>query len=1184
MAASFLLLVSLEGIYSCTFVPQEITEWHDIIIDYDRQEISVKKPFSFADKTTKKALHCGYYALQSDDVYYPWHLFVYENQAGYMEYAYYPDKAFVMSAHQDSDIVLHDPYMNAIILRYHDSIFTTNCLYFFCNGVLYRQEKIRYGDRFDLCGVRIFYTRQGFLINRWQKITHRFYECEGADTLPQFTNSLSEKKIAEKYPEAPIYKLLPAPEQKNNSYQHQKGPVMTMSLAMLVLMLLQWYQAVTEGKSLLQWLPLVILPFSMVFSGIFWPFYYAQKESIRCRKELKVFHENQQQHFLLFQRKAKAYIDCCRQWEETRYEGKYYMVNPLAFGLGRFKKFFSFYDDCGQKVWQICEENWPLFSEGKCLWIYEDKKNALAYFDKILRDIYISQLDEKIYYAFYDPQRILPAYYFYDSHLFSEKVRNVFFQKAEWEDFYQHYQKPEKLLLICLQGEEISPREGVDLYQLHYRFCEEKIRHKPYVEIKDNQGIYCHTGTTFFHSEIAKKGCKEDYYKYALYCCKGIEEKSPESFFVFTKKGKLDLASYYQTEKNGLQADFAWKKEGVLSFNLHEDYDGPHGLIAGATGSGKSELLCSLLTNLCVYQSPEKVNLLLIDYKGGSLLQELSYQGKTIPHIVGELSDLSQWQTNRVRLALRNECRRRERLFAELHRRSGKSIANLDDYRRANPSLWKLPVKAHVLIVVDEFAQLKQENPEFLHELLQISRTGRSLGFHLLLATQKPSTCVSEEIRANSRFRIALKVFDENDSREIISTNEAYHLREPGSFYIRSDKGLQFASSYYGREKYRECYTADSDERFSRYDPVCASVLTWRTYLCREILRYPLTKRPPSFLMAPAQSYSCQQRRSLETSYNQLILGEIEDFEEEKKYPLSFAMQAGNSALFIGESKTIFSLLISYAYRQKIPMIYIGRSLQTGSGISDRILYDDEEKLQVLLARLAEGKNRKLRLLVVEDLDVLWAYSALWKEHFPRLLRLLEQQNIIPLIFTSSCLRIPYSVVQFFAQRISLRTLSKEESYVLWGEYQAGDYLCLQKDKLLSWCPAQKENVSHSYCFLPWLREIPAVILPQQDDEKILLGYNMRTQEAFYVKYTDELWILAEKESYFKKYRGYKEVFFGSLDNKNIPHTTPDRFLWIGPGLYRQHLYSYRGKADLTTKQGLWVEAGKEIFLVVLHE
>jgi len=209
--------------------------------------------------------------------------------------------------------------------------------------------------------------------------------------------------------------------------------------------------------------------------------------------------------------------------------------------------------------------------------------------------------------------------------------------------------------------------------------------------------------------------------------------------------------------------------------------DGPHAVVAGTSGSGKSELLRTLVAGLALSATPADLALLLIDYKGGGAFGKL----ESLPHVVGYADDLSIGGVLAGRLleSLRAELEYRKTQF-----KAAGSVEGLPEYRSARVSKPELPSIARLVIVVDEFAELKEAQPDFIDGLVNVARVGRSLGVHLVLATQQPAGVVTPQIRDNANLRICLRVLDPGTSVDLVKTPLA------GSFSNR-DKGRAIVAS-----------------------------------------------------------------------------------------------------------------------------------------------------------------------------------------------------------------------------------------------------------------------------------------------------------------------------------------------------------------------------------------------------
>jgi S-DNA-T family DNA segregation ATPase FtsK/SpoIIIE len=210
-------------------------------------------------------------------------------------------------------------------------------------------------------------------------------------------------------------------------------------------------------------------------------------------------------------------------------------------------------------------------------------------------------------------------------------------------------------------------------------------------------------------------------------------------------------------------------------FGIDLRADGPHALIAGTTGAGKSELLQTMIASLACVNRPDAMTFVLVDYKGGSAFRDCVH----LPHVTGMVTDLDAHLTQRALTSLSAELTRRERILAAA------GAKDLEDYTAlTEPRRDALP---RLVIVIDEFASLVRDLPDFVAGLVGIAQRGRSLGIHLILATQRPSGVVSADIRANTSLRIALRVTDAAESADVIDAADAAHIPRatPGRAYRR---------------------------------------------------------------------------------------------------------------------------------------------------------------------------------------------------------------------------------------------------------------------------------------------------------------------------------------------------------------------------------------------------------------
>lgn len=273
------------------------------------------------------------------------------------------------------------------------------------------------------------------------------------------------------------------------------------------------------------------------------------------------------------------------------------------------------------------------------------------------------------------------------------------------------------------------------------------------------------------------------------------------SFMEMERVGKVEQLNIQTRWKENdstisLKTEIGVDEQGDLMYlDLHEKHHGPHGLIAGTTGSGKSEFIITYILSMAINYSPDDVSFILIDYKGGGLA--LAFENKNagiyLPHLAGIITNLDKSEMDRTLVSINSELHRRQEMFNYVRDKLGESTIDIYKYQRLyHEGKINEPIP-HLFIICDEFAELKAQQPEFMDNLISVARIGRSLGVHLILATQKPSGVVNEQIWSNTRFRVCLKVQDESDSKEMLKRSEAASLKHVGRYYLQVGYDEYFA-------------------------------------------------------------------------------------------------------------------------------------------------------------------------------------------------------------------------------------------------------------------------------------------------------------------------------------------------------------------------------------------------------
>jgi len=226
----------------------------------------------------------------------------------------------------------------------------------------------------------------------------------------------------------------------------------------------------------------------------------------------------------------------------------------------------------------------------------------------------------------------------------------------------------------------------------------------------------------------------------------------------------------------------------IITIDFSEKAHGPHALVAGTTGSGKSQWLSYLLMMLIVQNSPEYLQYILIDFKGEAFGQAFL----KFDHCAGIISNLEENAMNRFVLSMESEIKQRQLLLKKMMSEYPTKLSHIDVYNE----IYQDKI-SHLFVIVDEFAQLKSRFSQHLHSLIEMARIGRSLGIHLILSTQKPLGIVDDQIWANANLKVCLRVNSETDSREILHNDHASKLVEPGEFIMQVQDAERKGKAFY---------------------------------------------------------------------------------------------------------------------------------------------------------------------------------------------------------------------------------------------------------------------------------------------------------------------------------------------------------------------------------------------------
>ena len=490
------------------------------------------------------------------------------------------------------------------------------------------------------------------------------------------------------------------------------------------------------------------------------------------------------------------------------------------------------------------------------------------------------------------------------------------------------------------------------------------------------------------------------------------EQKNAISFLEMYKVGRVDQLNIMDrwsknNPVNSLSVPIGIHADGELfKLDLHEKFHGPHGLIAGMTGSGKSEFIITFILSMCLNFSPEEVSFVLIDYKGGGLTGafENKLTGIKLPHLAGTITNLDTAEIKRSLASIESELKRRQALFNKAKLDLNESTLDIYKYQKLHrDGKIKEPI-SHLFIISDEFAELKSQQPDFMDKLISTARIGRSLGVHLILATQKPSGIVDDQIWSNSKFKICLKVQDKADSMDVIKCADAAALKQVGRFYLQVGYNDYFAmgQSAYSGAKYipKDKITKTVDRSISFINDIgdiTKSIETSKIiesgtvslgeelpnilkYICENAKARNLEAKKLWLDKIPAEIYvnELMTKYSLKPTKWDIrpVIGEFDDPGNQRQGLLTIDFNnTGNTLIYgiegkeVALSSIIYSLIISHGPEEvNFYIIDFGTEMfgmfKNAPQVGDVVYINDSEKLTNLFNTINRELERRKKILV----------------------------------------------------------------------------------------------------------------------------------------------------------------------------------------------------------------------------
>lgn len=506
------------------------------------------------------------------------------------------------------------------------------------------------------------------------------------------------------------------------------------------------------------------------------------------------------------------------------------------------------------------------------------------------------------------------------------------------------------------------------------------------------------------------------------------------SFLQMYKAGnvkELDIESHWDDNNSAksLAAPIGVMVGGeVFNLDLHEAYHGCHGLVAGTTGSGKSEFLQAFILSLAINYSPKEVAFVLVDFKGGDMARPFMAKpfAPALPHLSATISNLSGNILYRALVSLEAEITSRQRIFNESATALGVDKLDINTYHKYYKSGRLDTPLPHLIIIIDEFAQLKTQQPDFLTQLINVAQVGRSLGIHLILATQKPSGIVDPQIMSNSHFKVCLKVADKQDSIDMVNKPDAAMIKNPGRMYLQVgyDEIYECIQSGYSGADYVPTKTYMPDEEITvqmidnTANPIhsaridLSSEKTDRTQLEAIVAEIVALGQKKGIAAKPLWLDMLPERIVLQTLAKghkglcNAIIGLADYVVTQEQKTLTFDFVKGGHIGLYGASGTgkttflqtlVYSMVCEYGYTPEELNIYAmdfgGRNLGYLSGLPHTggvVFADEEEKLSELVVLLHEIIDERKRLFADSSCGTFADYHAIRDNPLPAILVLVD--------------------------------------------------------------------------------------------------------------------------------------------------------------------------------------------------
>ena len=960
-----------------------------------------------------------------------------------------------------NDIALQYPFiLDCYINTKEKKIYTNNSFVLLNGQVIHNEISYKYGDKIEILNTIIYLFPSFIKINQSKEVHLKryipnYHILESIE--PLNFNCIPWKDFNYEFD----IKLDQFPIVEDNGkipFIYSVGPMLTMSLAILMIAGFNILKSYNLGKEIVDLIPMMILPLSMLISSLIWiPLQRLNERKRKNKKEKKALdsytdriqwnidqYESYKNNYLSYVKKYSTDFNHLMNCMNSNILNKFPIIPNLNIGYAKnrivIKNPIQPFVFENNQIYQALKdtilkaEELPLLID-----IYKYKSILFLNTDDLYIKYYIlfivCNANDKTKIIFRIHEDLLDKYYW---------IRNI----------ANTYTNNKRNIYI---NDEISDFHNEKEYE--YIIFELFVQHKQY----SNKNEYC---ISFSKDEDSSFMCVIDYEKsrindylfnesYAFnkfeihdfdinpiilkLCRISNNRKIVNTLFHLYDIGYIDS---YNIEERWLENDIneslkcyiGMDKNEKIIIDLHEKKDGPHGLIAGTTGSGKSEFILTLILSLCLNYSPKDLQIILIDFKGGSTVQALNNGEYPIPHLVGSMTNLDGYHIYRSLEQMKHECIYRQKMFSKLSKEVNQSIANIQDYRRLYKEVNGLPYLAELCLIIDEFGELKRLYPNYLDELISISRIGRSLGIHLVLITQKVGGVVTDQILANTNFKICFKVSDKQDSYEILGKDSAYYLSNPGDFVLLKNHQMLYGKCAYSKAIYHRSKTEVQivDHRLNVLHDSLQHLEHQETelnHLLKKLNQYQL-KNKKMILNQSIQKITFEQLKNANS------IGILDDFYNNKFIEYSiFNNQHEHYQIYAHKRNSIKNLLYALMYAinnhdnttfiviDSLSIFDMFQKISPKIHIYQKLKLTDKYQLLNYLRK----KHKSNVILCITEYQQFIQDDYDFKKYFESFMMQASTYNITVLMFQSNVASIPYQLANMFKIKMCLGYKEKNE-------------------------------------------------------------------------------------------------------------------------------------------------------------